>query len=64
MKLWYSYFKGDKMIKVVLWILAILVFVGIAMLNPLIAAGIVIAGLLIPVVFEKVGMQVNLNEIS
>ena len=57
MKLWYSYFKGDKMIKVVLWILAILVFVGIAMLNPLIAAGS-------SVVFEEVGMQVNLNEIS
>jgi len=52
-KLWYSYFKGDKMIKVVLWILAILVFVGIAMLNPLIAAGIVIAGLLIQLFLKK-----------
>lgn len=30
------------MLKVVLWILAILLLVGIAMLNPLIAAGIVI----------------------
>ena len=29
------------MLKVVLWILAILLLVGIAMLNPLIAAGIV-----------------------
>jgi len=32
------------MLKVVLWILAILLLVGIAMLNPLIAAGIVIPG--------------------
>ncbi|MGZ0911891.1 hypothetical protein ACXOYL_00740 [Streptococcus thermophilus] len=41
------------MIKVVLWILAILVFVGIAMLNPLIAAGIVIVGLLIQLFLKK-----------
>lgn len=53
MRLWYSYFKGDKMIKVVLWILAILVLIGIAMLNPLIAAGIVIAGLLIQLFLKK-----------
>jgi len=30
------------MLKVVLWILVILLLVGVAMLNPLIAAGIVI----------------------
>lgn len=41
------------MIKVVLWILAILVLVGIAMLNPLIATGIVIAGLLIQLFLKK-----------
>jgi len=41
------------MIKIVLWILAILVFVRIAMLNPLIAAGIVIAGLLIQLFLKK-----------
>ncbi|WP_295493306.1 hypothetical protein [uncultured Streptococcus sp.] len=41
------------MIKVVLWILAILVLVGIAMLNPLIAVGIVIAGLLIQLFLKK-----------
>ncbi|MDB6184024.1 hypothetical protein PNO29_03895 [Streptococcus vestibularis] len=41
------------MIKAVLWILAILVLVGIAMLNPLITAGIVIAGLLIQLFLKK-----------
>ena len=41
------------MLKVVLWILAILLLVGIAMLNPLIAAGIVIAGLLIQLFLKK-----------
>ncbi|MDU1788961.1 hypothetical protein [Streptococcus thermophilus] len=41
------------MIKVVLWILAILLLVGVAMLNSLIAAGIVIAGLLIQLFLKK-----------
>lgn len=41
------------MLKVVLWILAILLLVGIAMLNLLIAAGIVIAGLLIQLFLKK-----------
>ena len=41
------------MIKEDIRILAILVFVGIAMLNPLIAAGIVIAGLLIQLFLKK-----------
>ena len=41
------------MLKVVLWILAILLLVGIAMLNHLIAAGIVIAGLLIQLFLKK-----------
>lgn len=41
------------MLKVVLWILAILLLVGITMLNPLIAAGIVIAGLLIQLFLKK-----------
>ena len=45
--------KGEIMLKVVLWILAILLLVGIAMLNPLIAAGIVIAGLLIQLFLKK-----------
>ena len=41
------------MLKVVLWILAILLLVGIAMLNPLIAAGIVILALLVHLFFKK-----------
>ena len=41
------------MLKVVLWILAILLLVGKAMLNALIAAGIVIAGLLIQLFLKK-----------
>ena len=41
------------MLKVVLWILAILLLVGIAMLNPLIAAGIVILALLVQFFFKK-----------
>ena len=40
------------MLKVVLWILAILLLVGIAMLNPLIAAGID-CRIVNPVVFEE-----------
>ena len=41
------------MLKVVLWILAILLLVGIAMLNPLIAAGIEILALLVQLFFKK-----------
>ncbi len=41
------------MLKVVLWILAILLLVGIAMLNPLIAAGICDCRIVNPVVFEE-----------
>ena len=40
------------MTKIILGVLAILVLLGVAMLNPLIAAGIVIVGLLI-VFFRK-----------
>ena len=40
------------MTKIILGVLAILVLLGVAMLNPLIAAGIVIVGLLI-VLFRK-----------
>ncbi len=41
------------MLKVVLWILTILLLVGREMLKPLIADGIVIAGLLIQLFLKK-----------
>ena len=41
------------MLKVVLWILASLLLIGIAMLNPLIAAGIVILALLVQLFLKK-----------